>query len=411
MENTAILMSRWQACLLLFLVSFGVRIAANPVPIPLAGDAQGYQAKAISLLHGDGYQFEGKPTSFKPPGYPAFLAGVYRLLGTGDRSVILAQSLLGALTALWVVAICSRLGLQPVALAVGWLMALSPPMIRSCGLLLTESLSTFLLAAAVWSGILLVQDRRRWIPWTWGASLGLLILTRSAFILFPLFWAAAALLSSYRVQASTRYETIRRLLIGGLVCMTLIGGWTWRNAQVHNDFVLLSTDGGRALYASYCPPDGYRFGLNTKDAVSDKADAIPDEVARDRYYMTTTWNWITTHPGELPRLLAWKILYLLSPLDWELIGRDGQARIHWLYGLLAPFALLGWIQYRRDPHARWFWALFLYLGFLTVLFYGSPRLRLPFEPYLFMLGAWGLRYGLSRLPFINKLRSAASDAT
>src|SRR4051794_8344594 len=50
----------------------------------LRHDARDYELHAQSIAVGEGYSRHvayGRPTAFRPPGYPYFLAGVYRVAG------------------------------------------------------------------------------------------------------------------------------------------------------------------------------------------------------------------------------------------------------------------------------------------------------------------------------------------
>ena len=46
-------------------------------------DARDYDAHARSIADGDGFseRLTGKPTAFRPPGYPYLLGGAYRVFG------------------------------------------------------------------------------------------------------------------------------------------------------------------------------------------------------------------------------------------------------------------------------------------------------------------------------------------
>src|SRR5256885_14809818 len=63
-----------------------------------ASDTPGYDEPAHSLVAKGAYlDAEGRPTSERPPGYPAFLALVYSLHDS-KRAVGIAQALLGTAT-------------------------------------------------------------------------------------------------------------------------------------------------------------------------------------------------------------------------------------------------------------------------------------------------------------------------
>jgi len=130
--------------------------------------------------------------------------------------------------------------------------------------------------------------------------------------------------------------------------------------------------------------------MNTNDAISNQADQMEDEVDRDRFYYRTTLKWIGSHPEQLPRLIAVKALYALSPWDWEIISSNGTARYHWVYGLFFLPLCIGIIQAGRSPLAGAVLVPMAYYLFLCFVFYGSPRFRLPFEPFGALIAAHGL---------------------
>jgi 4-amino-4-deoxy-L-arabinose transferase-like glycosyltransferase len=393
-----------------------LRVAANPGPVPIVADAAAYEAMALSLLRGEGYAIDGRPTSYKPPAYPAFLALVYRVAGHRPRAAVAAQAIVGALTCVLAMAIGWRLSSPAVGVMAGVLAACSPALIRACGLLLTETLTACLLTAAVWLGLALWQDRKWWQAAAWGLSLGALALTRSVFVFLPLAWWLIGAMRARLEDPAGRRAVISRLTVGTLVCLSLLGAWSWRNWRVHRQAVLLSTEGGASLYASYRPPDGDRFGFNAQDDVAVRAEAIASEVERDRFYYAQAVSWIRTHLAELPRLTAVKLALAASPWDWELIGRDGRARYHWLYGMALPFILLGIAGVRAQrregmySEAGWLAVPLGYLLVMTVAFYGSPRFRMPFEPLLLVLAAMGIVRVVQRRPWSVMAGFLAADA-
>ncbi len=375
----------------LVIVSLGVRLAVNRAPERLVGDAVGHEAKAVSLLRRQGYAMNGRPTSFKPPGYPAFLAAIYWMFGHDHRAVVWVQSVLGAAVCLLTVGIANRLGLPAwVGWLAGLLVAVCPSLVGAAGLLLSETLVCFLLALGIWVGLWWWQEKRGWQAAVWGLVMGVLILTRSAMVGFPLVWLAVAIHKQRQQTGGAWLRFWLQAAMGALLCFSVVGAWTWRNWGLHHRLVPVSTDGGRSFYASYRVPDGYRFGLNPQDGVTAQADAMSSEVERDRFYYAAAFDWIRAHLGELPRLTVLKLAFLGSPWDWELIGRDGRARYNWVFGLTLPFLLIGLFVLPRTPEAGWLLAPLGYVLLWAILFYGSPRFRLPFEPYLLIVASLGM---------------------
>ncbi len=143
---------------------------------PLDSDASQYHFLASRLADGRGYvaQFPGlevHPTAFRPPGYPASLAAVYKVLwptpGIGrGLSIVIGVAVVAGVTML----VYRYLGGR-AALAAGLGAALLPNFVANDTYVLTEPLSLLLLL-----GLLAALLDDRWV--LAGICTGLLILTR-----------------------------------------------------------------------------------------------------------------------------------------------------------------------------------------------------------------------------------------
>ncbi|SVE23734.1 uncharacterized protein METZ01_LOCUS476588 [marine metagenome] len=141
-------------------------------------------------------------------------------------------------------------------------------------------------------------------------------------------------------------------------------------------------------YSSYAPPEGRIFGVYTLDETVEAAMRLP-EAARSRELTDATVSLILERPAELPRLLVLKVLYFFSPFDWEILGGDGV--FNFLYALTLPLALYGLWVVRNRGWRPWLLAMPpTFLLVLSLVLYGSPRLRLPVEPILAVLAGGGL---------------------
>jgi len=87
---------------LILLAAFGLRgCAVLFQPETPIADAADYHQLGMALADGHGYvNGGGKPTAWRPPGYPVFLSFIYRITGPSVLAATLIQSLLGALTVL-----------------------------------------------------------------------------------------------------------------------------------------------------------------------------------------------------------------------------------------------------------------------------------------------------------------------
>ncbi|HMB58133.1 MAG TPA: glycosyltransferase family 39 protein [Arenimonas sp.] len=196
---------------------------------PIAGDIFQYVNYAWNLVNHGTFSLAQPtlapvaPDAFRGPGYPAFLAIWFWLFGDSQwyLPAVLAQILIGALTAPLAIA-WTRLWLpRPAALTAGLLVALWPHAIVLSSTLLSETVfCAALLQFFYWAGL---AERDRSSRWAVAAGLagGIAYLVNPIAALIPL--TAAALLF-FR-----RQRRLAALLLASylLVC----GSWSLRNAM------------------------------------------------------------------------------------------------------------------------------------------------------------------------------------
>ena len=125
-----------------------------------SGDTAYYEELARNwLYHGVyGFYYHGHivASDARAPGYPAFLAAIYFLAGTGRKAVMLAQAFVDLATCVLAAGIASRLAADApdatrsrVAAAALWLTALCPFTANYTAVPLTEVLATFFTTLAL----------------------------------------------------------------------------------------------------------------------------------------------------------------------------------------------------------------------------------------------------------------------
>src|SRR5712691_298747 len=125
-----------------------------------SGDTPYYEELARNWLYHAVYGFYSHgqllPSDARAPGYPAFLAGIYFLAGTGRQAVMLAQAFLDLATCVVAAGIanCLAAGASEaeryrVAAAALWLTALCPFTANYAAVPLTEVLATFFTTLAL----------------------------------------------------------------------------------------------------------------------------------------------------------------------------------------------------------------------------------------------------------------------
>ena len=184
-------------------------------------DSPSYRRLGEALLDGLG-RYDGTRT----PGYPAFLA----LVG-GDERVWLAQIALGVLVALILFAIGWQLsgrGWFGALLALAHALNLGQLLFEAN--LLTETLTTFLLAVSAIGIFTLLRAERRpraALAAGTGLAVALTLLTRPLFVYLPV-WAGLFIL-----WGAHRRVQITRLILFSLPVLLLVGGWV---VYIHNRF-------------------------------------------------------------------------------------------------------------------------------------------------------------------------------
>jgi hypothetical protein len=158
--------------------------------------------------------------------------------------------------------------------------------------------------------------------------------------------------------------------------------------------VPLTSRNGMGLYLSYVPKDGNKFELDPKDPVVIKADAmwesIKSETEQNKFYITETIKHISLNPQSLPRIEALKIIYFCNPFDWEV---NNKGEYNFVYGFIMPFFLYSlFFVLKKERNAFILFVPILYSLFLALITHGSPRFRLPIEPYLIIISSYGLVY-------------------
>jgi hypothetical protein len=216
-----------------------------------SGDTAYYEELARNWLYHGVYGFYSHgqllPSDARVPGYPAFLAGIYFLAGTGRQAVMLAQAFVDLATCVLAAGIAVRLaGNAPdairsrVAAAALWLTVLCPFTANYTAVPLTEVLATFFTTLALLiflapAGMLidriasnrdLLRAVKTWLAGGLVVGLGTLIRPET-----PLLLAAVliALWLRYRRPANWKKLTLATLsMIAGL--LVPLAPWAARNA-------------------------------------------------------------------------------------------------------------------------------------------------------------------------------------
>ena len=401
-------------------VLYNLTVARDYVP---AGDATEYIGLAQHMLHWGCYcqAGPGMPTTYRPPVFPLFLAGVFALFGDDPLRARLALSVVGSVTCVLTSEMARTLFGRRAAIVAGLIAATYPQLFIYDAWLYSESLATCLFAASCLATMYVV---RRPVGWRWvlvGALLGMTALTRPNGI-----YALIAVVAWAAVELWRRRSAARRALLGvalvTLGCIAVMTPWTIRNYVVTDGaFVPISTGGGIVLAGSYSTAayktPGFRGAwinplddpyMDAHDRQTFRSFPLnlacwgPCEVARDDAATHIALGWVGSNLSLLPRLLTLRFqrFWIPAPSPKEAgmpILRPFAEGYPLVVMLLALAGFVALIRRWRGAPALIFCCFGATVIAGALLFYGSPRMRAPLEPFLVTLAAGALVVWLPQL--------------
>ena len=439
-------MTRRRFPILAFLLALALRLAPvllwDDLPIGL-DDMFQYDMLARSVVAGEGYRWyaeedlrlieryismerpadydpRGVPTSFRAPGYPAFLALVYAVCGVGPRRFFaarLAQALLGATLAPLSWALAQRVGFRErTARWAAIIVAAFPLLVVYPLALASENLFVPLLTLALvltlrprtlrprfprprsgqaGQALRAGENNRARDHAVAGLVFGLAALTRS--VVTP-FVPLAAVWTWWTAQEKRIGRRNGVLLI--LCSLLVTTPWAVRNTLLHGEPTWIETSLGYNLYVGYHPQSSgtFEYGISL--------DLLPilDDGERNARGVEAFWRFVRTDPSHFPYLMVRKAGYL-----W---GLDSRALIYfygngflgqwpgWVLGLvlllacgplvlLAPAAAAGLACGRMGRRKGLVALLVAYYTGLHMLIMAEPRFHAPLVPVVAILAAHG----------------------
>lgn len=402
-----------------------------------ARDAEFHDYWARALVTGHWMPTYGRPdphireTPFlRPPGYPYFLAMIYKATGISDAGPRLVQMSLGLLSSLLAFAFARRWYGASVGLVLAGLMSLYWVFVYYEGELHAPALLIMLLwlmayLTARWAGKMSMSGGA-----ASGVLLGLCALVRpNVLLLAPtiLLWAV------WMARRRHRGRALPGCGLGFIIGLAVVvAPATIRNYRVSGDRVLITSNAGVNLYIGNNPSaDGFFSGqlpglgafgtcydypalVEILEKKQGKKLAASDVSA---HFAGEAFRWIRSHPIDFVRVTATKMYHFWTPREVEhnksirceranstvlgiMPGNFGFV----LGGCLVGVALL-MVDLRKasrkqlDPKApmsqRWEVTVLVIALVLTyflsiIPFFVSARFRVPIIPFLFLFVAYGL---------------------
>jgi len=397
-------------------------------------DEQYHDYWARCIAFGESTLREGTPDPgistnpyFRPPGYPFFLALVYKVFGTHPLSARIIQMVLGLLScALGYVFTRRWFGRGParfyaVIMAVSWVFMYYEGKLLAASLLMPLTLLLLHLLARLAGG---ATARKALAA---GLALGAYALVRPNILPFAavaavwVWWVAIRQVSEKKYLRATR--AVAALTLGTILA---IAPATIRNYVVGREFVLISANGGINLF----------FGNNEDTTGVDASHAeigpwtcfdYPGIVAdlekrlgkplsygsASAYFARRAWDFVAQNPAAALRLTLRKTALFWGPSEIAAEGdvaleRKQSAVLRYLpvsFSWAMALSLVGmgmlFVEWRQAKDRHWSPIPLLLVAFAAVfsativIFFVAGRYRLPVIPVLLMFSAVALhRIGL-----------------
>jgi len=368
---------------------------------PLFSDDIDYVALGTSLAHGGGYDLEGHPTAYRPPGYPLILAASFRAFGESLIPVGTIQAIADLLSCFLVYLIGKRLFTERTGLIAAGIFALFPIQMLYVPIMMTETVFTTLLLLYI---LICTGDAASWErSLAAGVVLGAATLVRPTVLLLPAVVFAVRWSSRWRMG-----ENIKSLAITAAVVLFVISPWIVRNFDRFGRLSLTSNTGVNFWMGNHHGASGSYSYPADNPLVGEK-----DEFRASELGMSLGIEFIRDHPLEEGVILAKKWAHFFSVDYWLLQSLNFQPDFRTapnagfvfsrlpaaeILALHMPFAaVLLLATFGLCCHARAdgkvmlvLFAPFAYWVAVHLVFYAAARYRFPVVPLLMIGAAYGV---------------------
>ena len=281
-------------------------------------DQGGYQQLGAAMARsGEFTRFPESPVFIpeviRTPGYPAFVAVIYRLFGERTMPVAIAQAFVFAAICLIVFAIGRRVAGERAATVAAFMTALFPPIPYYGALVLTEVWTTFVMSAAVLAGLRALQRDRLSDFILAGVLFSATTIVRPAFVLLPFGLAIGMplLVPSER----NRGRRLAQWAAFAVAAAITLAPWFTYNYVYLGSFTLSPAGGiGRGLWEGTWQG---RWSGRSHNDLTHIAEVTPDRMALDARVRTVATAEGIAPDGMLTYVHEWQDIRRIweSPTD------------------------------------------------------------------------------------------------
>jgi|GEM_PF-194029 len=293
---------------------------------PFFGTALSYDFWARSILSSLGHFYpsdhDPQDTSqvVYPPGYPYFVAAVYKLSRPNFFSLAIAQSVIDVVSFVIVFLIASELFGVAAAFIAATMLAVAPQVTHHSNWILPDTVGVFPILLAAYLAALAYRKENSWLWFAAGALIGLSCWIRPNPMLLSSSWAILLLLLVKEKKRAIRYGLA---VIAG-ACL-IISPITIRNCLLYKTFVPISIGAGLNLWEGIGEFGGERFGAVYGDHLVGPQEAQeynrpdyaynwsrPDGIERDRARVRKSLKIIINNPRWYAEVMHARMLEMLD---------------------------------------------------------------------------------------------------
>lgn len=369
-------------------------------------DAVFYDTRAVFILEGKGLvDYDGNPTAVIGPIYPFFLAFIYFLFGHNQAYVMIIQSILSALTCVFIYLTARNIFSQKVGKLAGIIAMIWPPFVLFSyyggpGFILTENIYIFLFMALNYY-ISSIKTFHLIDCIISGLISALIILTRVTGIYVPVLFVIYLW-----IIVGTRKKIIMPLLVFLITLALTIAPWLTRNYILLKKVSLMAdaeTPSYLSVITTAFPDLAKKWNIVSKELetaiyqkegsayISKKWQVAEGSVNSE--IKRKIFDDALENPGRYFKFILRNLKIFWSPYFNPLKGQT-LVKFNFTYVFIMPFVVAGVFISILKRNKRSFFAMGLILGstFIHLFIWSCERYRYPIEPQLIIFVAAGFFY-------------------
>jgi 4-amino-4-deoxy-L-arabinose transferase-like glycosyltransferase len=329
--------------------------------------------------------------AWRSPGFPLFLAFIYKIFGHSFLSAKIGLAILSSITTIILFFLEKILIDEKAGIWASLIYSIYPPSIFWTGYLAPETISAFLLLLSIFLILKGELENKKIVYFILGGlSLGYLYITRPTFLALAPFLLIILLLKH------------KRKILPHLITMSIFMSifplfWGIRNFKILNHFVFTSTEGGIVFFIanneySLNNPSGFYHAENIEEFKG------LSEVEIDKLLYKKTFEFIKKNPELYVKLVFDRFLRFWRFYPHSISGPGTPyKKLHQVVSFLweTPIILLGFsgIFVSLKEYKKWiliYSVIFIYTG-ISILIRTTIRYRFPIMGLLIIFSIYFIR--------------------